>query len=56
MLSGAKDVKGKKGAPVVEEEEGTPPPPPPLEVEISVGLHHWATAMDSLKDEERNQK
>ena len=58
---GGKDAKGNdkgkggKGAPVAEEEEDTGPPPP-LEVHISVNLHHWKTAMDSLKDEEERNK
>lgn len=48
--------KGGKGAPAVENEEEDQGPPPPLEVQISVNLHHWKTAMDSLKDEEERQK
>ena len=52
-----KDAKGKKGAPPQAPEDGdeTPPPPPPLEVRVGVRLHHWTTAMDSLKEEERGQ-
>ena len=59
---GGKDAKGNdkgkggKGAPVVDNEEEDQGPPPPLEVQISVNLHHWKTAMDSLKDEEERQK
>ena len=48
--------KGGKGAPAPEAEEEDQGPPPPLEVQISVHLHHWKTAMDSLKDEEERQK
>lgn len=50
-------AKGGKGAPgAVEEEEEETGPPPPLEIEISVKLHHWKTALDLLKDEEEKKK
>ncbi|KAL8575236.1 hypothetical protein ACOMHN_042357 [Nucella lapillus] len=54
-----KDAKGKKGghpAPAAEDSDETPPPPPPLEVEVSVHLHHWTTAMDSVREEEKMTK
>ncbi|XP_071093014.1 leucine-rich repeat-containing protein 43-like [Haliotis cracherodii] len=44
--------KGKATAPTPTVEEGEDVPPPPLEVHVSVRLHHWKTAMDSLKEEE----
>ncbi|XP_067681829.1 leucine-rich repeat-containing protein 43-like [Haliotis asinina] len=44
--------KGKVTAPTPTAEEGEDVPPPPLEVHVSVKLHHWKTAMDSLKEEE----
>ncbi|XP_076108822.1 leucine-rich repeat-containing protein 43-like isoform X10 [Mytilus galloprovincialis] len=47
--------KGKGGA-LVEEDIEEIPPPPPLEVEVKVRLHHWKTAIDSLKDEEEKNK
>ncbi|XP_070205078.1 leucine-rich repeat-containing protein 43-like isoform X2 [Littorina saxatilis] len=54
---GKDDKKGKKGAHAQAPEDGdeTPPPPPPLEVQVAVRLHHWTTALDSLKEEERNR-
>ncbi|KAK6190964.1 hypothetical protein SNE40_002720 [Patella caerulea] len=52
--TGDKKGKGKSTAPTVDEEEEALPQPP-LEVEISVNLHHWKTAMDSLKDEEEKK-
>ena len=52
---GDKGKGGKGGAQVVEDEEDAGPPPP-LEVRVSVNLHHWKTAMDSLKDEEERHK
>ncbi|XP_071178347.1 leucine-rich repeat-containing protein 43-like isoform X14 [Mytilus edulis] len=57
-----KDGKDSKGAPkgkggaLVEEDIEEIPPPPPLEVEVKVRLHHWKTAIDSLKDEEEKNK
>ncbi|XP_069135935.1 leucine-rich repeat-containing protein 43-like isoform X3 [Argopecten irradians] len=52
-----KGGKGAKGAPTTVDEEGDEPaPPPPLEVEITVKLHHWKTAHDSLKDEEEKNR
>lgn len=52
-----KDGKGKKGAtPHASEDNETPLPPPPLEVKVAVRLQHWTTALDSLKEEERNHK
>ncbi|KAL8583032.1 hypothetical protein ACOMHN_051196 [Nucella lapillus] len=54
-----KDAKGKKGghpAPAAEDSDETPPLPPPLEVEVSVHLHHWTTAMDSVREEEKMTK
>ncbi|CAG2222224.1 Leucine-rich repeat-containing protein 43 [Mytilus edulis] len=47
--------KGKGGA-LVEEDIEEIPPPPPLEIEVKVRLHHWKTAIDSLKDEEEKNK
>ena len=43
--------KGKDAAP----DEEAAPPPPPLEVHIKVKLHHWKTAMDSIREEEQVQ-
>ena len=53
-----KDAKGQKGKgpALLEEDLEETPPPPPLEVEVKVKLHHWKTAMDSLKDEEEKNK
>ncbi|KAK7475023.1 hypothetical protein BaRGS_00033704 [Batillaria attramentaria] len=53
---GGKDAKGKGKAAPVEDEDDTPLPPPPLEVKVAVRLHHWTTAMDSLKEEEERSK
>ncbi|XP_021349907.1 leucine-rich repeat-containing protein 43-like isoform X3 [Mizuhopecten yessoensis] len=54
---GDKGGKGGKAAPATVDEEGDEPaPPPPLEVEISVKLHHWRTAHDSLKEEEEKNR
>ena len=44
--------KGGKGGRHAEEAEEDDAPPPPLELEVSVRLHHWVTAMDSVKEEE----
>ncbi|XP_078335235.1 uncharacterized protein LOC111135443 isoform X4 [Crassostrea virginica] len=52
---GDKGKGGKAPAPQAEEEEDQGPPPP-LEVQIAVRLHHWKTAMDSLKEEEEKNK
>lgn len=52
-----KENKGGKGKQaLVEEDIEETPPPPPLEVEVKVRLHHWKTAIDSLKDEEEKNK
>ena len=51
---GGKDKGGKVEPPVPEEEEV--PPPPPLETQVGLRLHHWKTAMDSLKEEEEKNK
>jgi len=48
---GGKGGKGK--AEEAEEDEG---PPPPLELEVTVKLHHWKTAMDSVKEEEERAR
>ncbi|XP_033748327.1 leucine-rich repeat-containing protein 43-like isoform X3 [Pecten maximus] len=49
--------KGAKAAPTTVDEEGDEPaPPPPLEVQISIKLHHWRTAHDSLKEEEEKNR
>lgn len=46
--------KGKAaGDPAGDEEAAAPPPP--LEVHVKVKLHHWKTAMDSIRDEEQAQ-
>eukprot|EP00105_Crassostrea_gigas_P041041 XP_019925189.1 PREDICTED: leucine-rich repeat-containing protein 43 isoform X5 [Crassostrea gigas] len=52
---GDKGKGGKAAAPAPEEEEDQGPPPP-LEVQVAVRLHHWKTAMDSLKEEEEKNK
>lgn len=44
--------KGGKGGRHAEEAEEDDLPPPPLELEVSVKLHHWLTAMDSVREEE----
>ncbi|KAK3787039.1 hypothetical protein RRG08_037317 [Elysia crispata] len=44
--------KGGKGGRHAEEAEEDDLPPPPLELEVRVKLHHWLTAMDSVKEEE----
>ncbi|GFO37698.1 leucine-rich repeat-containing protein 43 [Plakobranchus ocellatus] len=44
--------KGSKGGRHAEEAEEDDLPPPPLELEVSVKLHHWVTAMDSVREEE----
>lgn len=52
-----KGGKGGKGVPPPVDEEGEEaPPPPPLEVQVSVRLHHWKTALDSLKEEQEKIK
>ena len=50
---GGKADKGgdKKAAAPGDGDDEPPPPPPPLEVAVSVKLHHWKTAMDSLREE-----
>ncbi|XP_056009165.1 leucine-rich repeat-containing protein 43-like isoform X3 [Ostrea edulis] len=53
---GDKGKGGKAPAAQVAEEEEDQGPPPPLEVQIVVRLHHWKTAMDSLKEEEEKNK
>ncbi|XP_061166534.1 leucine-rich repeat-containing protein 43-like [Saccostrea echinata] len=53
---GDKGKGGKGPAAQVTEEEEDQGPPPPLEVQIAVRLHHWKTAMDSLKEEEEKNK
>ncbi|ESP04133.1 hypothetical protein LOTGIDRAFT_237548 [Lottia gigantea] len=54
---GKDDKKGKAKPSVAPVEEGEETlPPPPLELQVSVDLHHWTTAMDSLKDEEEKNK
>lgn len=45
MDKGSKDKKAPEG------DDDLPPPPPPLEVHVKVRLHHWKTAMDSLKED-----
>ena len=49
---GDKGGKDKKGAAAGEGDDEPPPPPPPLECHVRIKLHHWKTAMDSLKDEQ----
>ncbi|RUS71369.1 hypothetical protein EGW08_020865 [Elysia chlorotica] len=44
--------KGSKGGRHAEEAEEDDLPPPPLELEVSVRLHHWLTATDSVREEE----
>ncbi|XP_076452547.1 leucine-rich repeat-containing protein 43-like isoform X2 [Babylonia areolata] len=54
-----KDAKGKKGGhqpAQPEDSDETPPPPLPLEVQVGVHLHHWTTAMDSVKEVEEEEK
>lgn len=53
-----KDAKGGKGKgqALAEDDIEEVPPPPPLEIEVKVRLHHWKTAIDSLKDEEEKNK
>ena len=43
------DEKSKSKSEVGEGDESAPPPQPPLEINISITLHHWKTALDSLK-------
>lgn len=52
MAKGGKDDKkgkGKTTSPLLDGET----PPPTLEVSVIVRLHHWTTAMDSLKEEQK---
>ncbi|XP_005091563.1 leucine-rich repeat-containing protein 43 [Aplysia californica] len=49
------DKKGAKGK-HAEEAEEEDLPPPPLELEVSVKLHHWVTAMDSVREEEEKNR
>lgn len=52
------DKKGKQRAsmvPMMENGEEEPPPPP-LEVQIGVRLHHWKTALESVREEEERNR
>lgn len=52
-----KDGKGKgKVVSGGEEDDEAALPPPPLQLSITVRLHHWNTAYDSVKEEEERNK
>ena len=46
-----KGQKGKKGGQVQTNDDEEALPQPPLEIHVSLKLHHWKTATDSLKTE-----
>ena len=49
--------KGDKGAPpTAADADEAPSPPPALEVQVGVKLHHWETAMDSIREEQEKNK
>ncbi|XP_013401181.1 leucine-rich repeat-containing protein 43 isoform X2 [Lingula anatina] len=55
-----KDAKGKakgdKAEKGIGDDEEEVLPPPPLEVHVAVWMHHWKTAMDSIREEEERNK
>lgn len=47
-----KEDKGKsKTQSEAGDDDGPPPPPVPLEFKVHLRLHHWKTAIDSMKAE-----
>ncbi|CAH1802399.1 unnamed protein product, partial [Owenia fusiformis] len=53
---GKGDDKAKGKAPPITEEEEEEEPPAPLEFSVNVRLHHWKTAIDSVRDDDLIKK